>query len=180
MKAVQTHIPGTAAVVSDAPTPKLRPDYVLVKVHAVALNPTDWKHMDAVQKPGVTLGCDFAGTVEAVGGAATKPWKQGDRIAGFVHGGNVSQADDGAFGEFLVAKADIQVRVPEGMGFEAAAGLGVGIATVGQGLYQSLGLPLPGTAGGGGNGAKEKEMSPILIYGGSSAMGAYGIQWAKL
>ena len=173
MKAVQTKVPGTATVVTDAPVPKLRPTYVLVKVHAVALNPTDWKHIDGVQKPGVIVGCDYAGTVESVGPAAGKAWKQGDRIAGFVHGANVVNGDGGAFGEYLVAKADLQVRIPEGMGFEAAAGLGVGIATVAQGLYQSLGLPLPGA------GVKEGT-SPVLIYGGSSAMGAYGIQWAKL
>jgi NADPH:quinone reductase-like Zn-dependent oxidoreductase len=73
----------------------------------------------------------------------------------------------------LVAKGDVQVRIPDGMSFEAAAGLGVGIVTIGQGLYQTLKLPLPDEN-------VKKEKFPILIYGGSSAMGAYGIQWAKL
>lgn len=30
------------AEVQDVPLPKMRDDYILVKVHAVALNPTDW------------------------------------------------------------------------------------------------------------------------------------------
>lgn len=29
----------------DRPVPKLRDDYILVKTEAVALNPTDWKHI---------------------------------------------------------------------------------------------------------------------------------------
>lgn len=32
----------SASLVKDHPVPKLRPDYILVKVVAVALNPTDW------------------------------------------------------------------------------------------------------------------------------------------
>lgn len=32
----------TAKLAKHHPVPKLRPDYILVKVVAVALNPTDW------------------------------------------------------------------------------------------------------------------------------------------
>ena len=37
--------PGEVAV-EEVQIPKLRDDYILVKVKAVALNPTDWKHVD--------------------------------------------------------------------------------------------------------------------------------------
>jgi NADPH:quinone reductase-like Zn-dependent oxidoreductase len=169
MKALKVQSPGHAAVVSDAKIPSLRPDYILIQTVAVALNPTDWKHLAMVSTP-TTLGCDYAGVVLDVGSAVTKPFQKGDRVAGFVHGGNVVQEEDGAFGEYLVAKGDLQVKIPDGMSFEAAATLGVGIVTIGMGLYQSLGLPLP----------PAKAEFPVLIYGGSSAMGAYAIQWAKL
>ncbi len=46
---------------------------------------------------------------------------------------------------YCVAKADVQIKVPENMSDEGASTLGVGVVTVGQGLYQSLGLPLPGS-----------------------------------
>lgn len=42
MKAIKTKGPGIPAEIQDVPIPALRDDYVLVKVKAVALNPTDW------------------------------------------------------------------------------------------------------------------------------------------
>ena len=41
MKAIKVVDIGKAEV-QEVPLPKMRDDYVLVKVHAVALNPTDW------------------------------------------------------------------------------------------------------------------------------------------
>lgn len=76
------------ATIQDVPIPKLRDDYILIKVTAVGLNPTDWKHIDgAVTVAGSRMGCDYAGVVEAVGPKVTKPFKKGDRITGVAHGG---------------------------------------------------------------------------------------------
>jgi len=41
MKAMKVVEKGKAEI-QEVPMPKLRPSYVLVKVKAVALNPTDW------------------------------------------------------------------------------------------------------------------------------------------
>jgi len=41
MKAIKVVEKGKAEI-QEVPLPKLRDDYVLVKVHNVALNPTDW------------------------------------------------------------------------------------------------------------------------------------------
>jgi len=171
MRALRTDEPGKASVHSDVPIPSLRPDYVLVKTKAVALNPTDWKHIDFVSTP-TTVGCDYSGIVEAVGPAVTKQLKKGDRIAGVCHGCNVLQPEDGAFAEYLVAKGDILAKVPDSMSWEDASTLGVAIITVAQGLYQSMGLPFPT--------APAKEKFPILIYGASTATGVLGVQFAKL
>lgn len=159
-----------ATSVKEVNTPALRPTYILVKTSAVALNPTDWKHTGFVKAP-VTVGCDYSGTVADVGKDVSLPWKKGVRVFGVVHGSNESQTGDGSFAEYVLAKGDLQLKTPEGLSDEEAATLGMGISTVGQGMYQALGLPLPGSP------AKEK--FPVLIYGGSSAMGAYGIQFAK-
>jgi len=171
-KAIVTQGPKNAKLVSDAPVPKVRDGYILVKNVAVALNPTDWKHIDFLASKGAIVGCDYAGTVEEVGKGVTKSFKKGDRVAGFVHGGDAVQHENGAFAEYIVAKGDIQMHIPDKVSFEDAATLGVGITTVGQGLYQSLKLPLPTQPA--------KESFPLLIYGGSTATGSLAIQFAKL
>ena len=171
MKALKIVSAGQAAV-QEVPLPQLRPDYLLVKTRFVALNPTDWKHVDKLPQAGATLGCDFSGTVVDVGSEVKKSWKKGDRIAGVCHGGNAVQLEDGAFAEYIVAKGDVQMKLPDQSSDEDAATLGVGITTVGQGLYQSLELPWPNQP------AKEK--FPVLIYGGSTATGALAIEFAKL
>lgn len=50
--------------------------------------------------PGCTVGCDFSGVVEEVGSKVEKQWQKGDRIAGFVHGVNSVEPEDGCFAEY--------------------------------------------------------------------------------
>ena len=171
-KAVIVVEPRKDGLVTDRPIPTLRDDYILVKTVSVGLNPTDWKHVAYLSPPGVLVGCDYAGVVEAVGKDVKKSFKKGDRVCGFVHGGNAVQPEDGAFAEYIVAKGDLQMKIPDNMSFQEAATLGVGIITVGQGLYQSLKLALPTEP--------SKDATPILIYGGSTATGTLAIQFAKL
>src|SRR5258708_29665778 len=113
MKAVVMQGDKKAALVEDRPEPKLRPDYVLVETKAVALNPTDWKHIDYMNTPNSLLGCDFAGVVLDVGPDLVKPFKKGDRICGFVHGGNSSQPEDGCFAEKMVGRSGVQMKIPD-------------------------------------------------------------------
>lgn len=76
------------AAIQDKPIPQLHDDCILVKVNAVGVNPTDWKHRDfGLTEPGSRLGCDYAGIVEAVGSKVNKPFKKGDRVCGVAHGG---------------------------------------------------------------------------------------------
>lgn len=172
-KAIVIQGPGVSKLVNDRPIPKLRDDYILVKTVAVGLNPTDWKHVDfLVKEAGPLVGCDYAGIVEAVGPAVTKPFKKGDRVCGVAHGSNVVEQEDGTFAEYIVAKADIQIKIPDNISFEEAATLGVSVTTVGQSLYQALDLALPSSP--------SKDSIPILIYGGSTGTGIFGIQYAKL
>jgi len=150
----------------------LRADRVRFKTVAVALNPTDWKHIYKMPSPGSIIGCDYAGIVEEVGADVTSKVKKGDRIAGVAHGANQSNHADGCFAEYGEAKDGVFLHVPESLSMEEASTLGVGITTCAQGLYQSLGLPLPSEPA--------KTPFPILIYGGSSATGTLAIQFAKL
>ena len=174
-KAIEIVSPGSAQLTSSRPLPSLRDDYILIKTSAIALNPTDWKHIDFLATPGALVGCDYSGIVLEVGPKVKKAFKKGDRVCGFVHGANKLQLEDGTFAEYIAAKGDIQFQIPDGMSFEEAATLGVGVLTVGQGLYQSLELPLPTSGSVEGNGK-----ATVLIYGGSTATGTLAIQSAKL
>jgi len=157
--------------------PVPRDDQVVVRPAAVALNPTDWRHIAYGRaKEGCIVGCDYAGVVESVGSAVTKKWLPGDRIFGCSHGANLVNPDDGVFAETAAVIGDLQMRIPAFMSFEEAAILGLGSITVGQGLFQkALKLELPSM---GQVDARNKD-TPVLIYGGSSATGALGIQFAK-
>lgn len=92
MKAIISQAPGEASFVSDAAKPVLRDDYILVKTAAVALNPTDWKHIDFRACKGAIVGCDYSGVVEEVGKDVNKRLKKGDRVAGFTHGGESTKS----------------------------------------------------------------------------------------
>lgn len=147
---------------------------ILVKVHSVALNPTDWKHVALrLAGPNSLLGCDYAGIVVKVGSRVTKKFSPGDRIFGCAHGANFDEPFDGVFAEYAMVKGDLQMHIPHDMPFEKAATLPLGAFTVCQGLYQkSLKLNLPTSP------TKTDEW--VLIYGGSSATGSLGVQFAKL
>jgi NADPH:quinone reductase-like Zn-dependent oxidoreductase len=164
----------TAKLVHDRPLPRLRDEYVLVKTRALALNPTDWKHVAYNRaKNGALIGCDYSGVVEDVGSAVTKGWKKGDRICGVTHGSNLVNEEDGAFAELIVAKGDVQMRIPEHLTDEEAATISLGAITVGQGLFQkSLLLRLPTSL--------EQNREYVLIYGGGTSTGGLAIQYAKL
>ncbi|KAI5361411.1 Putative GroES-like superfamily, alcohol dehydrogenase-like, NAD(P)-binding domain superfamily [Septoria linicola] len=168
-------IDGNKAKVSEISLPKVRPTYLLAKVEAIALNPTDWKHINGKRAADNGLaGCDFAGTVVEVGSDVSKHFQPGDRIAGTTHGANFSQPEDGCFAEYAVAKADLLVKIPSSLSFEQAATFPLGVSTVGQGLYQkALKLNLP-------TDPIPKDSQTLLIYGGSTATGSLAIQFAKL
>jgi NADPH:quinone reductase-like Zn-dependent oxidoreductase len=106
------------------PVPK--PDQLLVKIEATALNPFDWKVADGMlagSMPAVfplVLGQDAAGTVTATGNQVTR-FKTGDRIFGqFFH----RPVGEGTFAEYAVVpeKAPLAL-LPQQIDFVTAAAL---------------------------------------------------------
>ncbi|CRG89693.1 Protein TOXD [Talaromyces islandicus] len=169
---------GTLATVTTThPIPDLPPDYLLIQTIAVALNPTDAKAIAqgrASPNNGL-LGSDFAGIVQEVGPLIRKPFRVGDRVCGVTHGGNSAKPQDGAFAEYIVAKGDTCIRIPDHMGFEEAATIGVSAITDGQGMFQAMGLALPAI-----DGQVQRKEEFLLVYGGSSSTGTLAIQFGKL
>lgn len=85
-KAIVIQAAGVAKVVSDAPVPTATKDFLKIRTVAVALNPTDWKHIDFRADKGAIVGVDYAGYVEEIGPLVKRAFKVGDRVAGFTHG----------------------------------------------------------------------------------------------
>ncbi|KAH7014491.1 zinc-binding dehydrogenase [Microdochium trichocladiopsis] len=174
MKALVTTGEKTAVVKTDVPIPKPRPGEILVKVHYAAQNPTDWKGMVGA-KAGKVLGCDFAGTVADANG--TSMWPVGQRVAGWVHG-NTVDPPRGAFAEYLTTEPSLVFPVPDNVSLEAASTVSLAVATAVQALFQRLQLPQPGSSSSSSSDNKNK--IPVLIYGGTSSVGLYAVQLARM
>ncbi|KAF5390110.1 hypothetical protein D9757_003821 [Collybiopsis confluens] len=146
-------------------------DQVIIRVRAVGLNPTDWKHaLGEWGTPGTISGCDSAGDVVKVG-SAVKHLKVGDRAAGFTFGGS-HQTGNGSFSEYVRFVAAVCFKVPESMTYEEAASFPIPHLTAVQALYIRLNLPRPLHPG------PKREW--ILIWGGSTAVGHHAVQLAAL
>ena len=168
---------GSGADYQDVPKPTISPDEILVKVRAVALNPTDFKHIDMVSPPGCIIGCDYAGEVAEVGTNAAGSWAVGDRVAGSVHGG--LYPDRGSFAEYLKIDADLAWKVPEGVSDTDAATFGVSAATAMLALNVRLGLPWADEYSAENRDDTGRTNPVIFIYAGSTSAGLFTIQTAK-
>ncbi|KAI0057235.1 zinc-binding oxidoreductase ToxD [Artomyces pyxidatus] len=170
-KAISIQKDGSVTLIDKYPVPKPGSGQVLVKVAAAAQNPTDWKTAEFGKRAGAVSGCDFAGTVEEIGPDVEPGVRTiGERVAGFVHGGCYP---NGSFAEYVVASAEVIVRVPDAWSFADAAQLGIAPFTALQTLYEShLDLPTPLEP--------TSTPFPILVSGGASSVGQYVVQFAKL
>ncbi|KAG9253028.1 chaperonin 10-like protein [Emericellopsis atlantica] len=162
-----------AKVHDNVPIPTINAQQLLVKVKTVALNPSDFKHMDALGPPGCILGCDLAGEVVKVGEGAAGKWKVGDRVASVAHGG--MYADEGAFAEYAKVDHDLAWPIPDDISDADATTYGVSAMTAMYTLNARLGLPFPGSnakpAAGGD--------STVFIYAGATSAGLFHLQVAK-
>ncbi|KII84185.1 hypothetical protein PLICRDRAFT_147481 [Plicaturopsis crispa FD-325 SS-3] len=169
MRAVKIQ-PGKTVAVEEVPTPTLLHSQLLVKVAAVAINPTDWKHVERGLGggPGSTVGCDLAGTVEKAGPHSR--FVPGDRIAAFVHGSSKNDPTTGAFAEYAAVDEHVAFKLPAGMSFEEAASLPVALVTTSL-AFNDLGIPA--------SLEPVKRGEPILVYGGATSVSQVFIQLAK-
>lgn len=113
-RAIVKQTPGQI-IITDVPVPSLRPGYMLVRTHAVALNPADWTDVDHNYCCGCVVGLDYAGVVVQRGEQITRSFKPGDRVAGAAYGCNPIHPSDGAFAQYILVKADLQMHIPDRM-----------------------------------------------------------------
>lgn len=166
---------GPPVISHSHPIPELKEPYdVLIRVLAVALNPTDYKMPEYHPVPNAIMGCDFMGTVVATGLKVDNA-PPGTRLCGPIHGSNPGDPDCGAFAEYLVADVRLFLRVPDAWSdLDGAALGGVGWATVALAMEHSLQLtglpskPAPLRPDG--------SRVPVLVYGGATATGTMACQ----
>src|ERR1700737_2910163 len=125
----------------DIPQPRPKPNEVLVKVRAAALNRADLATARGIPHGshggiGAPVGIEWAGEVVETG-AEVKGYKPGDRV---MCSGN------GGYAEYAVSDFGRVNAMPEGMSFEQAAILPVSLITLHNALVTAGGL----VAGGGG------------------------------
>lgn len=136
MKAVRIHAFGGPDVLQyeDAPKPELEPGTVLVAVHAVGINPVDWKCRQRgmiVERPlPIILGWDISGVVEGAAPDVTK-FQAGDEVYGMVGFPDLGNA----YAEYLVAKPEHLALKPKHASHIEAASLPLVALTAWQALF---------------------------------------------
>lgn len=166
--------------VKAAPMPVPRPDEIVVKNYAVAVNPLDWIKQTAgdfvfpwIKYPFI-LGSDLAGEVVDVGPNVTR-FNVGDRVLGHAVGTDPSRnnAAEGAFQTYTVVLDRMAAPLPANMSYTGAAVLPLGLSTAACGLFQKdqLALAYPSAS-------PKSTGETLLVWGGSTSVGSNAIQLA--
>ncbi|KAI9330219.1 GroES-like protein [Zopfochytrium polystomum] len=172
--------------VREVPVPVPQDGEVLIKTCAAAQNPTDWKHVAfRMAGPGKVVGCDIAGVVEELGPGAEKLLpgiKVGDRVAAWEHGG--LRDGEGGYSEHLRVAADLVIRIPDSLSFEAASTIPLAAHTAAMGL-RALGLPylpadIASAVPSGADARPSSSAAAVLVWAASTSTGQYAVQLAKL
>lgn len=163
MKAIRAHQFGEPDVLrlEDVPDPTPAAGQVLVKVHAVGINPVETYVRTgtyAANKPKLpyTPGTDSGGVVLAVGAGVTK-FKVGDRV---YTQGSVT----GTYAQLAVCEEKSVHSLPANVSFEQGAGVGVPYMTAYYGLFFR---------------GKIKAGETVLIHGASGGVGTAAVQLAR-
>ncbi|MFI6874756.1 NADP-dependent oxidoreductase [Streptomyces sp. NPDC050400] len=187
MKAIRLHEFGGPEVLryEDVPVPELKPGHVLVRVHAVGLNPPDWYLRDGMPgippelRPPVSFpvipGSDVSGVVVGVA-ADVDRFSVGDEVFGMLR---FPSFDGRAYAEYVAAPASDLARKPAGVDHVHAAGAAMSGLTAWQHLVE-LGHDHP-------NPLQEAQHRPVpldagmtvLVNGAAGGVGHLGLQIAK-
>ncbi len=156
--------PPEVILVGDLPKPVAGPGQALVRVHAAALNPIDlYLRSGLVAMPiplPYIIGCDLAGTVEAVG-PDVKRVKVGDRVWASNQG---LMGRQGCAAEFASVDEHWLHPTPKGLSDVEASSLALTGITAHLGLFQ-FGRTAPGEI--------------VYVSGGSGGVGSLVVQMVK-
>ncbi|KAI0702772.1 GroES-like protein [Earliella scabrosa] len=160
------------------------PEEVLVKVMVAALNPADWSFQTIdhyTDSYPITTGFDGAGIVVAVGSGVTDI-TEGDRVIFQASFDENTKKLHGTFRQYHVMPVHTLAKIPPSISFEQGATLFSASVVIAIALYShkpgtdSFRLTPPWESEGRGKYAGK----PIFIPGGSSQVGLFALQFAKL
>lgn len=144
-----------------ASQPTIGDDEILVQVHAMALNPVDYKVSESAYLTALGMKCvpgaDFCGKVAKMGQKVDS-----FQIGEWVFGAKMGAISNGTLGQYVGVSQNMLTSLPNGVEVEDAASVGiVGITEI-QAIKPNV-----------------KPGDKVFINGGSGGTGVYGIQIAK-
>jgi NADPH:quinone reductase len=161
MKAIRVHEFGGPEVLrlEEVPTPRPGPGQVLVRMHAIGVNPVETyiRTGTYASKPTLpyTPGNDGAGVVEEIGPDVNE-LKRGDRVY-------TARSLSGTYAEFALCTTEQVHPLPANISFKQGAGVGTPYATAYRGLFQR---------------ADAKPGETVLVHGASGGVGTAAVQLA--
>jgi NADPH2:quinone reductase len=160
MRAIQVHQFGEPEVLQyeEIPDPTPGPGQVVIKVHAIGVNPVETYIRAGKYGPRqfpFIPGTDAAGTIQATGSGVTQ-FKVDDRVY-------TASTLSGAYAQFALADAGKVFPLPQHISFQQGAALGVPAATA----YKALFLR-----------GQIKPAETILIHGATGGVGLACVQLA--
>ena len=171
-------------VYEDVPMPKLRPGEVLVRVHAVGINPPDWYLRDNYKKvpnfkPQVTLpvilGSDVSGVVEGVA-KDVQGFAVGDEVFGMIR--FPSFGESRSYAQYVAAPASDLALKPADIDHIHAAGAPMSCLTAWQFLIE-LGHNEPNPFQPVPHRPVPLKGKMVLVNGAAGGVGHLAVQLAK-
>jgi NADPH:quinone reductase-like Zn-dependent oxidoreductase len=190
MKAVRFRAFGGPEVLAyeDAPKPEPKPGEVLVRVHAVGVNPPDWylvggyKMLPPEWQPAVTFpaipGTDISGVVEAVGTGA-EGFAIGDEVYAMVRFPSGLAGGSQAYAQYVSVRASELAIKPGSVDHEHAAGAPMSLLTAWQFLVD-LGHNEPNPLQPMRHEPVPLSGRTVLVNGAAGGVGHFAVQVAKL
>lgn len=146
--------------------PAIKEDEVLVKVHALAINPVDVKTRAGRGLGGrvknespIVLGWDISGVVVETG-SAVKEFSVGDEVFGMVN----FPGHGRAYAEYVASPASHLTKKPADITHQQAAATTLAALTAYQGLFQQAGL---------------QKGQRVLVHAAAGGVGHFVVQLAK-
>lgn len=190
MKAIRLHAFGGPEVLryEDVPKPGVKAGEVLVRVHAIGINPPDWylregyKMLPPAWQPQmsfpVILGTDISGVVEAIADDV-ESFSVGDEVYSMVRFPVGLAGDSKAYAEYVSVPASEVALKPTGIDHMHAAGAPMSLLTAWQFLIE-LGHNQPNPLQLNQHAPMPLLGKTILVNAAAGGVGHFAVQIAKL